>query len=142
MKIETEAVETDDTQPLPDAPDIPDFLTGKDDAKPKSHVSVEDLADLVSMCLSVVVYIHESLVLVTDYDKFALNEADQALWRTVLKFLFKDIDIKYLPVVIAIAGIGMMETMKVMGYFKWKKGMTSDQAVPTAKKGFVDAPTG
>ena len=142
MKVKTEPepepVETDEAEPLED---IPDFLTAKGaDPKPESHISVDDLTDLVSMCLSIVVYVHDSLVLVTDYEGFALDEADQTLWRTTLKFLLKDVDIKYLPQIIAMVGLVMMESMKVFGYMKWKKGQAIAQPA-TEKKGFIDAPT-
>lgn len=141
---ETETIETDETS---SRPEVPDFLLGdasdpdKSDST-NSHVNPEDLKDLVSVCLSVVVYIHESLTLLTDYEGWTLSDADKTLWSTVLKFLLKDIDIKYLPQIIALIGLAMMETTKVFGYMRWKKGHSVGTEVPTTKTGFIDAPTG
>ena len=136
---QTETIETDETS---SRPDVPEFLLGGEGSSDssKSHVNPEDLKDLVSVCLSVVVYIHESLTLLTEYEGWTLSDADKTLWETVLKFLLKDIDIKYLPQIIAIIGLAMMEFTKVFGYMRWKKTSTTGQEVPTAKTGFIDAP--
>ena len=140
---ETETIETDETS---SRPEVPDFLLGESNSgspgSANSNVNPEDLKDLVSVCLSVVVYIHESLTLLTDYEGWTLSDADKTLWSTVLKFLLKDIDIKYLPQIIALIGLAMMETTKVFGYMRWKKGHNVGAEVPTTKTGFIDAPTG
>ena len=147
-KIETSdetAVETLETNETSSRAEVPDFLLG-DASNPdksdntKSHVNSEDLKDLVSVCLSVVVYIHESLTLLTEYEGWILSDADKTLWSTVLKFLLKDIDIKYLPQIVALIGLAMMETTKVFGYMRWKKGHNVGAEVPTVKTGFIDAP--
>ena len=115
-KVETSdetAVETLETNETSSRAEVPDFLLG-DASNPdksdntKSHVNSEDLKDLVSVCLSVVVYIHESLTLLTEYEGWILSDADKTLWSTVLKFLLKDIDIKYLPQIVALIGLAMI----------------------------------
>lgn len=138
-EVETETLETDETSARPD---VPEFLLGSEGSpdSSKSHVNPEDLKDLVSVCLSVVVYIHETLTILTEYEGWTLSEADKALWENVLRFLLKDIDIKYLPQIIAIIGLAMMEFTKVFGYMRWRKTNTVGQEVPTAKTGFIDAP--
>ena len=138
-EVETETIETDE---ISSRADVPEFLLGSEDSSDtsKSHVDPEELKDLVSVCLSVVVYIHESLTLLTEYEGWTLSEADKALWQNVLKFLLKDIDIKYLPQIIAIIGLAMMEFTKIFGYMRWRKTSTIGQEVPTAKTGFIDAP--
>ena len=138
-EVETETIETDETSARAD---VPEFLLGSEDSSDtsKSHVDPEELKDLVSVCLSVVVYIHETLTILTEYEGWTLSEADKALWENVLRFLLKDIDIKYLPQIIAIIGLAMMEFTKVFGYMRWKKTSTTGQEVPTAKTGFIDAP--
>ena len=146
-KAENKEVETIDTDETSSRPDVPEFLLGGEGSpgssdSSKSHVNPEDLKDLVSVCLSVVVYIHESLTLLTEYEGWTLSDADKTLWETVLKFLLKDIDIKYLPQIIAIIGLAMMEFTKVFGYMRWRKTSTIGQEVPTAKTGFIDATTG
>jgi len=138
-EVETETIETDE---ISSRADVPEFLLGSEDSSDtsKSHVDPEELKDLVSVCLSVVVYIHESLTLLTEYEGWTLSEADKALWENVLKFLLKDIDIKYLPQIIAIIGLAMMEFTKVFGYMRWRKTNIIGKEVPTAKTGFIDAP--
>ena len=146
-KAENKEVETIETDETSSRPDVPEFLlggegsTGSSDSS-KSHVNPEDRKDLVSVCLSVVVYIHESLTLLTEYEGWTLSDADKTLWETVLKFLLKDIDIKYLPQIIAIIGLAMMEFTKIFGYMRWRKTSNVGQEVPTAKTGFIDAPMG
>ena len=138
-EVETETIETDETS---SRVDVPEFLLGGEDSPDasKSHVDPQELKDLVSVCLSVVVYIHEALTLLTEYEGWTLSEADKSLWQNVLRFLLKDIDIKYLPQIIAIIGLAMMEFTKVFGYMRWRKTNTIGQEVPTAKTGFIDAP--
>ena len=138
-EVETETIETDETS---SRVDVPEFLLGGEDSPDasKSHVDPQELKDLVSVCLSVVVYIHETLTLLTEYEGWTLSEADKSLWQNVLRFLLKDIDIKYLPQIIAIIGLAMMEFTKVFGYMRWRKTNTTGQEVPTAKTGFIDAP--
>ena len=138
-EVETETIETDE---ISSRADVPEFLLGSEDSSDtsKSHVDPQELKDLVSVCLSVVVYIHESLTLLTEYEGWTLSEADKALWENVLKFLLKDIDIKYLPQIIAIIGLAMMEFTKVFGYMRWRKTNIIGKEVPTAKTGFIDAP--
>ena len=138
-EVETETIETDETS---SRVDVPEFLLGGEGSpdSSKSHVDPQELKDLVSVCLSVVVYIHETLTILTEYEGWTLSEADKALWQNVLKFLLKDIDIKYLPQIIAIIGLAMMEFTKVFGYMRWRKTSTIGQEVPTAKTGFIDAP--
>ena len=119
-KAENKEVETIETDETSARPDVPEFLLGGEGSpgssdSSKSHVNPEDLKDLVSVCLSVVIYIHESLTLLTAYEGWTLSDADKTLWETVLKFLLKDIDIKYLPQIIAIIGLAMMEFTKVFG---------------------------
>ena len=138
-EVETETLETDETS---SRPDVPEFLLDSEDSSDtsKSHVDPQELKDLVSVCLSVVVYIHETLTILTEYEGWTLSEADKALWQNVLRFLLKDIDIKYLPQIIAIIGLAMMEFTKVFGYMRWRKTSSVGQEVPTAKTGFIDAP--
>ena len=138
-EVETETIETDETSARAD---VPEFLLGSEDSSDtsKSHVDPQELKDLVSVCLSVVVYIHETLTILTEYEGWTLSEADKALWENVLRFLLKGIDIKYLPQIIAIIGLAMMEFTKVFGYMRWRKTSTIGQEVPTAKTGFIDAP--
>ena len=141
---QVETIETDETS---SRPDVPKFLLGGEGSpgssdSSKSHVNPEDLKDLVSVCLSVVVYIHETLTILTEYEGWTLSEADKALWENVLRFLLKDIDIKYLPQIIAIIGLAMMEFTKVFGYMRWRKTNIIGKEVPTAKTGFIDAPVG
>ena len=141
-KAENKEVETIETDEISSRADVPEFLLGSEDSSDtsKSHVDPEELKDLVSVCLSVVVYIHESLTLLTEYEGWTLSEADKALWQNVLRFLLKDIDIKYLPQIIAIIGLAMMEFTKVFGYMRWRKTNIIGKEVPTAKTGFIDAP--
>ena len=138
-EVETETIETDETS---SRADVPEFLLGSEDSSDtsKSHVDPEELKDLVSVCLSVVVYVHESLTLLTEYEGWTLSEADKELWENVLKFLLKDIHIEHLPQIIAIIGLALMESTKVFGYMRWKKSSTIGNEVPTTKTGFIDAP--
>jgi hypothetical protein len=138
-EVETETLETDETSARVD---VPEFLLGSEGSSDtsKSHVDPQELKDLVSVCLSVVVYIHETLTILTEYEGWTLSEADKSLWENVLRFLLKDIDIKYLPQIIAIIGLAMMEFTKIFGYMRWRKTSTIGQEVPTAKTGFIDAP--
>ena len=138
-KVETETIETDETSARPD---VPEFLLGNESSSDtsRSHIDPQELKDLVSVCLSVVVYIHETLTILTEYEGWTLSDADKALWENVLRFLLKDIDIKYLPQIIAVIGLAMMEFTKVFGYMRWRKTSTIGQEVPTAKTGFIDAP--
>ena len=138
-KVKTETIETDETSARPD---VPEFLLGSESSSDtsKSHIDPQELKDLVSVCLSVVVYIHETLTILTEYEGWTLSEADKALWENVLKFLLKDIHIEYLPQIIAVIGLAMMEFTKVFGYMRWRKTNSVGQEVPTAKTGFIDAP--
>ena len=141
-EVETETIETDE---ISSRADVPEFLLGGEGSpsspnSSKSHVDPEELKDLVSVCLSVVVYVHESLTLLTEYEGWTLSEADKELWENVLKFLLKDIHIEHLPQIIAIIGLALMESTKVFGYMRWKKSSTIGNEVPTTKTGFIDAP--
>ena len=140
-EVETETIETDE---ISSRADVPEFLLGSEGSSDtsKSHVDPQELKDLVSVCLSVVVYIHETLTILTEYEGWTLSEADKALWQNVLRFLLKDIDIKYLPQIIAIIGLAMMEFTKIFGYMRWRKTNIIGKEVPTAKTGFIDAPVG
>ncbi len=79
--------------------------------------SADILVELVSS-------VHSKLAEATRYDGWLLSENDIRLWTKVLRFLLRKLPSKDWPLAIAVVSLAISESMKFVGYMRFRRENT------------------